>query len=72
MWVFHKNINIYELPGVMTMHFHCNPGVRIKCFQMTTFYQGIDRVRKTPVIYGYTFTVLNFGETPCTFGENNS
>ena len=54
------NIKIYELPGVMFIHFHCTPGVRVKCLQMIpfAFHQGIDPVRESPVMYGYTFTVL--------------
>ena len=48
------NINILEQLGVMSIYFHCTPGVRIKCLQMTpfAFNHRVDPVWQDPVIYG--------------------
>ena len=57
--VFHTNINIFELHGVMLIHFHCTLGVRIKSLQMTPFHLPAGN---RPNIYGYTFTASRESE----------
>ena len=55
--VFYQEMSssLNYMEGVMSIHFHGTPGVRTTCFQMTpvSFYQGIDLIRKHPLICIY-------------------